>query len=99
MASLSGLRRGREGGGRPGGQPSISSSYRKGLSEKREEWRYSAKIYPQWLAVDPFVGPYQVRSTELISTGLEWLESEPETLFVEVPAFADFMLRRVVLRS
>ena len=44
------------------------------------------------------VGPYQVHSTELISSGLEWLEHEPETLFLEAPAFADFMLRRVVLR-
>ena len=26
------------------------------------------------------------------------MEHAPETLFVEVPAFADFMLRRVVLR-
>ncbi len=34
--------------------PSISSSYRKGLSEKRDEWRYSAKIYPMSLANDPF---------------------------------------------
>ena len=36
---------------------------------------------------DPSIGPYKVSATH-----------EPETLFVEVPAFADFMLRRVVLR-
>ena len=84
-------------GGRPGGQLSISSSYRKGLSEKREQWRYAAKIYAG-IASDPSIGPYKVKATELISSGLEWLESEPETLFVEVPAFADFMLRRLVMR-
>ena len=37
------------------GSPSISSSYRKGLSEKREQWRYSAKIY-QGYGDDPTVG-------------------------------------------
>ena len=47
---------------------------------------------------DPEIGPYHVSATELISSGLEWLEHRPETLFVEVPAFVDFMLRRVVLR-
>ena len=47
----------------------------------------------------PRSGPTKVKATELISSGLEWLESEPETLFVEVPAFADFMLRRVVLEK
>ena len=46
----------------------------------------------------PRSGPTKVKATELISSGLEWLESEPETLFVEVPAFADFMLRRLVMR-
>ena len=71
--------------------------YRPGLSEQREDWRYAASIYPGQ-ASDPSIGPYKVRSTELISSGLEWLEHEPETLFVEVPAFADFLLRRVVLR-
>ena len=71
--------------------------YRPGLSEKREPWRYATKIYPG-VASDPSIGPYQVDGTELISSGLEWLEHDPETLFVEVPAFADFILRRVVLR-
>ena len=71
--------------------------YRPGLSEKREPWRYATKIYPGW-ASDPSIGPYNVWATELISSGLEWLEHEPETLFLEVPAFADFMVRRVVLR-
>ena len=33
-----------------------------------------------------------------LERGLEWLEHAPETLFVEVPAFADFLLRRIVLR-
>ena len=55
------------------------------------------KIYPG-VDSDPSIGPYKVRSTELISSGLEWLEDAPETLFVEVPAFADFLMRRVVLR-
>ena len=50
------------------------------------------------MASDPSIGPYPVDGTELISSGLEWLQHEPETLFVEVPAFADFLLRRVVLR-
>ena len=45
------------------------------------------------------IGDYHVRSTELISSGLEWLAYKPERIFVEVPAFADFMLRRLVLRS
>ena len=36
---------------------------------------------------DPSIGPYKVSATHA-----------PETLFVEVPAFADFMVRRVVLR-
>ena len=71
--------------------------YRPGLSEKREDWRYVTKIYPGQ-ASNPSIGPYPVDGTELISSGLEWLQYEPETLFVEVPAFADFLLRRVVLR-
>ena len=84
-------------GAKPGWNYDPWEYYRPGLSEEREEWRYATKIYPG-LASDPSIGPYQVRSTELISSGLEWLEHEPETLFAEVPAFADFLLRRVVLR-
>ena len=45
------------------GKLSISSSYRKGLSEKREQWRYAAKIYVG-IASDPSIGPYKVKATE-----------------------------------
>ena len=76
---------------RDGAQPAYKYKtheyYRPGLSEKREEWRYATKIYPG-VAFDPSIGPYKVRATEVISSGLEWLEHEPETFFVEVPAFA-----------
>ena len=84
-------------GAKPGWNYRSDEYYRPGLSEKREPWRYATKIYPGW-ASDPSIGPYNVWATELISSGLEWLEHEPETLFLEVPAFADFMVRRVVLR-
>ena len=72
-------------------QPSLYEKdeyYRPGLSEKREAWRYATKIY-QGSSTDPTIGPYQVGLTELVSSGLEWLEHEPETFFVEVPAFAE----------
>ena len=72
--------------------------YRPGLSEKREAWRYASKLEPASELDDPSIGPYKVGATELISSGLEWLEDDPETLFVEVPAFTDFLLRRIVLR-
>ena len=84
-------------GAKPGYNYNKDEYYRPGLSEQREDWRYAASIR-DGQASDPSIGPYKVRSTELISSGLEWLEYEPETLFVEVPAFADFLLRRVVLR-
>ena len=84
-------------GAKPGYNYNKDEYYRPGLSEKREDWRYATSIR-DGVASDPSIGPYKVRSTELISSGLEWLEYEPETLFVQVPAFADFLLRRVVLR-
>ena len=84
-------------GAKPGWNYDPTEYYRPGLSEKREDWRYATKIYPGWTS-DPKIGDYNVRATEVISSGLEWLEHEPETLFTEVPAFADFLLRRVVLR-
>ena len=84
-------------GAKPGYNYNKDEYYRPGLSEKREDWRYATSIR-DGVASDPSIGPYKVRSTELISSGLEWLEHAPETLFVEVLAFADFLLRRVVLR-
>ena len=84
-------------GATPGYKYRANEYYRPGLSEQREEWRYATKIYPGWTS-DPMIGPYHVRATEVISSGLEWLEHEPERIFLEVPAFADFILRRVVLR-
>ena len=84
-------------GAKPGFKYEPREYYRPGLSEKREDWRYISSIR-DGQASDPSIGPYKVRSTEVISVGLEWLENDPETLFVEVPEFADFLMRRVVLR-
>ena len=84
-------------GATPGYKYRSNEYYRPGLSEKRESWRYATKIYPGWTS-DPKIGDYHLAWSEVISIGLESLAHKPERIFVEVPAFADFMVRRVVLR-